>query len=62
MNLSESIVVLTGATDGIGLATARLLVPRVRHPAVAGLRGAESRRGDSNSRPLHYEPLKVVES
>jgi NAD(P)-dependent dehydrogenase (short-subunit alcohol dehydrogenase family) len=30
MNLSESTVLLTGATDGIGLATARLLAPRVR--------------------------------
>jgi NAD(P)-dependent dehydrogenase (short-subunit alcohol dehydrogenase family) len=36
MNLSESIVVLTGATDGIGLETARLLVPRGRHLVLHG--------------------------
>jgi NAD(P)-dependent dehydrogenase (short-subunit alcohol dehydrogenase family) len=36
MNLSESTVLLTGATDGIGLATARLLAPRVRHLVVHG--------------------------
>jgi NAD(P)-dependent dehydrogenase (short-subunit alcohol dehydrogenase family) len=36
MNLSESTVMLTGATDGIGLATARLLAPRVRHLVLHG--------------------------
>jgi NAD(P)-dependent dehydrogenase (short-subunit alcohol dehydrogenase family) len=36
MNLSESTVLLTGATDGIGLATARLLAPRVRHLVLHG--------------------------
>jgi NAD(P)-dependent dehydrogenase (short-subunit alcohol dehydrogenase family) len=36
MNLSESTVLLTGAADGIGLATARLLAPRVRHLVLHG--------------------------
>lgn len=36
MNLSESTVLLTGATDGIGLATARMLAPRVRHLVLHG--------------------------
>jgi NAD(P)-dependent dehydrogenase (short-subunit alcohol dehydrogenase family) len=36
MDLAESAVMLTGATDGIGLATARRLAPQVRHLVLHG--------------------------
>jgi short-subunit dehydrogenase len=39
------LVVLTGATHGIGLATARLLVPRVRHLVLHGPQPDKEDRG-----------------
>jgi NAD(P)-dependent dehydrogenase (short-subunit alcohol dehydrogenase family) len=62
MNLSESTVLLTGATDGIGLATARLLAPRVRHLVLHGPQPDEDvrrlmsdiRRSMGEGSPLTY--------
>jgi NAD(P)-dependent dehydrogenase (short-subunit alcohol dehydrogenase family) len=62
MNLSESTVLLTGATDGIGLATAHQFAPRVRHLILHGPQPDEDvrrltsdvRRGMSAGSTLTY--------
>ena len=51
MNRSESTVLLTGATDGIGLATAHRLAPRVNHLILHGPQPDEDvRRSTSDVR------------